>query len=226
MEGIKSIEYDNIYHGDCLDIMKGMDDDSVNLIIADPPYGIDYQSNYKKEKFDKLENDNTFLLDWIDEAYRVLKPGGAIYCYTRWDVYNVWFDKLQEKHKIKNTIIWYKRGGGLGDLKGAYMFNHEFIIYAVKGRHILNGKRESDVWEVSKGNTSKYLHPTQKPTELAERIILKSSVENDVVLIPFLGSGNDVIACIENNRRYIGIEKEDHYFEKVDTRIKNYTRVS
>lgn len=214
------LEINKIYNMDCTEGMKLMKDGSVDLIIADPPYGIDYQSNFKKDKFNKLENDNKVLLDWIDEAYRVLKPNGAIYCYTRWDVYNLWFEKIKEKLKIKNIIIWYKKGGGLGDLKGAYIFNHEFIIYAVKGRHILNGKRENDVWDISKGSTSKYIHPTQKPIELAEKIINKSSNENEIVLIPFIGSGNDIIGCLNTNRQYIGFELDENYFNIANDRIK------
>lgn len=219
------MELNKIYNMDCLEGMKSIDDNSIDLIIADPPYGIDYQSNFKKDKFNKIKNDKNILLEWIDEAYRVLKPNGAIYCYTRWDVYSIWADKLQEKHKVKNVIIWYKRGGGLGDLKGSYIFNHEFILYAVKDRHLLNGKRESDVWEISKGNTSKYIHPTQKPIELAEKIINKSSSENNVILIPFVGSGNDILACINTNRNYIGFELDTGYFNIANERINTNNKL-
>jgi len=112
-----------------------------------------------------------------------------------------------------------QKGGGLGDLKGAYIFNHEFIIYATKGRHILNGKRENDVWEVKKDNVSSYLHPTQKPVELGEKIIRKSSDECGVVLIPFAGSGSECVAAINTGRQFIGIEREEKYVEIANKRI-------
>ena len=125
-----SLKYNKIYNIDCLDGMKMIDDNSVDLIIADPPYGVSYQSNFRKDKFDTLKNDSVILSEWISEAFRILKEGGAIYCYTRWDVYPEWYNLIAEHFKIKNTIIWFKKGGGLGDLKGGYIYNHEFIIFA------------------------------------------------------------------------------------------------
>lgn len=131
-----------------------------------------------------------------------------------------WYNSVSEHFKVKNTIVWYKRGGGLGDLKGAYMFNHELIIYAVKGRHLLNGKRLNDVWEIPKDNVNKYLHPTQKPLDLSKRIIEKSTKENDVVLVPFVGSGSECVSAIELKRFFIGIEKEKEYVDIANKRIE------
>jgi DNA modification methylase len=194
------LKLNKIHHGDCLELMKDIPDKSIDLIIADPPYGMNYQSNFKKNKFNKITNDNVILIDWLFDAFRVLKDGGALYCYTRWDVFHEWYEHISELFKVKNTIIWFKRGGGLGDLKGAYMFNHEFIIYAVKGRHILNGKRLNDVWEIPKDNVNSYQHPTQKPLELSKRIIEKSSNENEIVLIPFAGSGSECVSATKLKR--------------------------
>ena len=216
------LELNKVHHGDCLELMKDIPDASVDLIIADPPYGVNYQSNYRKNKFKKLTNDNVIMTEWLDDAYRVLKDDGALYCYTRWDVFSEWFESISKHFKVKNTIVWYKRGGGLGDLKGAYIFNHEFIIYAVKGRHLLNGKRLNDVWEIPKDNVNKYLHPTQKPLDLSKRIIEKSTKENDVVLVPFAGSGSECVSAIELKRFFIGIEKEKEYVDIANKRIEEH----
>jgi len=210
-----------IIQGDCLEIMKDIPTGSIDMILTDPPYGINYQSNFRKDKFNKIKNDNGILLEFIDDAFRVLKDGGAMYLFTRWDVYNEWYVKVNEKFKIKNCIVWHKRGGGLGDLKGAYMFNHEFCIFAVKGRHILNNKRISDVWEIKKDAASKYKHPTQKPVELFQNIVEKSSNKGDVVLDMFAGSGTTGIACINTKRNYILIEKDEKYCDIIQERIKN-----
>jgi DNA modification methylase len=222
-ELIGSLELNRIYQMDCLEGMRLMPDKSVDLVIADPPYGVNYQSNFRKEKFNKITDDDIFNTGWIYEAHRTLKDGAAIYCYTRWDVYHEWRQALiNAGFKIKNVIIWYKKGGGLGDLKGAYIFNHEFIIYAVKGRHILNGKRTNDVWEIAKDAPTEYVHPTQKPVELALKIIGKSSAnEGDVVLIPFVGSGNDCIASVRTNRKFIRFEREPEYIEIANKRLDN-----
>ena len=216
------LELNKVHHGDCLELMKDIPDASVDLIIADPPYGVNYQSNYRKNKFKKLTNDNVIMTEWLDDAYRVLKDDGALYCYTSWDVFSEWFESISKHFKVKNTIVWYKRGGGLGDLKGAYIFNHEFIIYAVKGRHLLNGKRLNDVWEIPKDNVNKYLHPTQKPLDLSKRIIEKSTKENDVVLVPFAGSGSECVSAIELKRFFIGIEKEKEYVDIANKRIEEH----
>lgn len=208
-----------VIQGDCLEIMKDIEDNSIDMILTDPPYGISYQSNFRKDKFNKIENDDVVSLEFIDEAYRVLKDGGAMYLFTRWDVYGEWYNKINEQFKIKNCIVWHKRGGGLGDLKGAYMFNHEFCIYAVKGRHILNNKRISDVWEIKKDAPSTYEHPTQKPVELFQNIIKKSSNEGDIVLDMFAGSGTTGVACKNLNRNYILIEKEQEYIDIINKRL-------
>ncbi|UNO50910.1 DNA-methyltransferase [Alicyclobacillus acidoterrestris] len=210
-----------IYQIPCEDGLKLLPDESVDLVIADPPYGIKFRSNIRKVRFDAIDNDDTFNFDWIDEAYRVLKVGGAIYCYTRWDVYPQWFDKITDKFKVKNTIVWYKKGGGLGDLRGAYMFNHEFIIYGVKGRHVLNGKRTNDVWEIQKDSVNSYEHPTQKPLALSQRIIEKSSNEGDIVLIPFCGSGSECVSATTLKRNFVSFETNPQYIEIANKRLDN-----
>ena len=75
-----------LLHGDCLEFLKDIPDKSVDLILTDPPYGIGFQSNYRKQRFKKIENDTNILIEWLDEAKRILKDTGAIYCFTRWDV--------------------------------------------------------------------------------------------------------------------------------------------
>lgn len=197
-----------------------MQDNSVDLILTDPPYGIDFQSNKRKNKFEKIENDKKFFFEWLDEARRVLKDTGAFYCFTRWDVYPEWFAAVKDRFSIKNCIVWFKRGGGLGDLKKAYMYNHEFIIYCANKNHRLNGKRRNDVFEFAKDAPSSYVHPTQKPILLLSEIIEKSSNENDVVLDMFMGSGSTGVACMNTGRKFIGIELDDKYFEIAKQRIE------
>lgn len=196
-----------------------MPDKSVDLILTDPPYAINYQSNYRKTKFEKIKNDDCINYKWLDEAKRILKDTGALYFFTRWDVYPEWKRCIDGKFKIKNCIVWFKRGGGLGDLKKGYIYNHEFIIYCAEKKHRLNGKRRNDVFEFSKDNPTKYVHPTQKPVELLTEIIERSSNEGGVVLDCFMGSGSTGVACINTNRQFIGIELDETYFEIAKQRI-------
>lgn len=208
-----------LLNGDCLELMKDIPDKSIDLILTDPPYGIGFQSNYRKEKFAKIQNDNSINCEFLDECKRILKDTGAIYCFTRWDVYPEWANQFNRRFKIKNLIVWFKRGGGLGDLKKGYIYNHEFIIYSAMEKHRLNGKRRNDVFEFAKESGIKYLHPTQKPIQLLEEIIRRSSNENDIVLDCFMESGSTGVACINTNRRFIGIELDKNYFEIAKNRI-------
>ncbi|MTV50839.1 site-specific DNA-methyltransferase [Heliobacillus mobilis] len=216
---LDELTLDTIHHMDIKDGLKMLPDNSIDLIIADPPYGINYRSGSRKRKFTAIQNDNIIMADWLANAYRVLKDGGAFYCYTRWDVYTQWFQRLSQQFKIKNCIVWQKNGGGMGDLRGAYSPAHEFLIFAVKGRHILKGKRISDVWVVPRDPAVTYIHPTQKPVKLAEMIIEKSSQPGDVVLVPFCGSGGDCVAAKRMGRRFIAFDVEKQYVEAASERV-------
>ena len=209
-----------LWHGDCLELMKNIPDGSVDLVLTDPPYGIDFQSNFRKNKFNKIENDIAVNAEFLDECKRVLKDTGAFYCFTRWDVYPSWIEQISKRFKVKNCIVWFKRGGGLGDLKKGYIYNHEFIIYCAEKNHRLNGKRRNDVFEFAKDAPSTYVHPTQKPISLLKEIIERSSNEGGVVLDCFMGSGSTGVACANTNRRFIGIELDDGYFNIAKKRIE------
>ena len=218
------IEY-SIMHGDCLELMKDIPDNSIDLILTDPPYGIDFQSNYRKSKFGKIKNDCSVNSAWLDEAKRVLKDTGAIYCFTRWDVYPEWLEQFNSRFKVKNCIVWFKRGGGLGDLKKGYIYNHEFVIYCPEKNHRLNGKRRNDVFEFSKDAPTTYVHPTQKPVDLLREIIERSSNVGDTVLDCFMGSGSTGVACVNAGRRFIGMELDEKYFESAKQRIESAVNV-
>ena len=209
-----------LWNGDCLELMKNIPDGSVDLVLTDPPYGIDFQSNFRKNKFNKIDNDSIINAEFLDECKRVLKDTGAIYCFTRWDVYPNWFEQISKRFKVKNCIVWFKRGGGLGDLKKGYIYNHEFIIYCAEKNHRLNGKRRNDVFEFAKDAPSTYVHPTQKPISLLKEIIERSSNEGGVVLDCFMGSGSTGVACVNTNRRFIGIELDEGYFNIAKKRIE------
>lgn len=109
----------------------------------------------------------------------------------------------------------------INDLKGAYAKQTEFILYAVKGRHILNGRRDSDVLYYNRVVGNKQLHQNQKPLDLCKFLINKSSQPNDVVLDCFMGSGTTGVACLQTNRNFIGIELDKDYYEVANKRIKD-----
>ena len=214
-----------LYQGDCLEVMDGIKDKSVDLIVTDPPYLMDYQSNRRKkeDRFDKIKNDkgNYMLIqDYLEECHRIMKDNTAIYCFCSW--HNIDFFKGEfEKHfKLKNIIVWNKNNHGTGDLKGSYAPKHEFILYGHKGRCLNKSKRLSDVINCDKVKSKDMVHSTEKPIELLAKFIKMSTNENDVILDCFMGSGSTGVACINTNRKFIGIELDENYFNIAKQRIE------
>lgn len=209
-----------LYQGDCLALMKEMPDKSVDLVITDPPYGINFVSNYRQHTYDKIENDDklSWLDEFVDECFRVLKDNTAIYCFCSWHKIDVFKQAFQRKFKIKNIIVWEKNNTSMGDLKGSYAPKHEFCLFAHKGRRLLNGFRFPDVIK-AKRTGNKY-HPTEKPVDLTELFVNASSNEQEIILDPFMGSGSTGVACVNTGRNFIGMEIDGGYFEIAKKRIE------
>ena len=215
----------HLIKGDCLDVMpKKIDSNIVSLIVTDPPYGIDYKSNKRvKKNFDKILNDNDIsklIPEYFKECYRVLKKDGAIYVFCSW--HNIDFFKIEfEKYfTLKNIIVWNKNNHGAGDLKGSYAPKYELILYGYKNRKTLNGTRVADVLEYDKIPGNKLTHPTEKPLDLLKLFIHKSSNLGDIVFDGFMGTGSCCLACKELDRKFIGIELDDKYFDIACNRIR------
>ena len=209
----------DLRHGDCLELMKNIPDGSVDLVLTDPPYGMDFQSHRRKEVYAKIKNDTS--LEWLDgyfaECSRILKDDTAIYCFCSWHNVDIFKKAFEKYFKLKNIIVWVKNNHGSGDLKASYAPKHEFILYGNKGRRTFYGKRMEDVIFANK--TKNENHPTEKPIDLLEQFINNSTEKNAVVFDGFMGSGSCGVACINTNRNFIGIEIDDEYFKIANERI-------
>ena len=207
--------------GDSRELIKQLPDESISLIVQDPPYGVNYQSGMRAEAFDVLQGDAEADFSILPELYRVLKNHSAIYTYTSWHVYEMWKSELAKYFTVKNMCIWAKGGGGMGDLEGAFAVDFEICIYAVKGRHILNSPRSGAVWKLRKDAGADYVHPTQKPMSAMEMPILKSSKAGDIVLDPYMGSGTTAMAALNCGRRFIGFEIDPKHHAEAVKRVNN-----
>ena len=149
-----------------------------------------------------------------------MKDNTAIYCFCSW--HNIDFFKIEFENyfKLKNIIVWNKNNHGSGDLKGSYAPKHEFILFGHKGRSLLREKRIPDVIDCLKIPSNKLTHPTEKPQELLEIFIKQSSNVGDIVFDGFMGTGSCGIACINTNRKFIGIELDEGYFNIASKRIE------
>lgn len=191
--------------GDCLEVMKTMADKSVDIIIADPPYGMEFQSNFRIQKHAKITGDDRFPVEVIAEFNRLARK--AVYVFCRWD-------NLSELPKPKSVLVWVKNNWSMGDLLHEHGRQWEAICFYPQEEHEFI-KRIPDVIEANR--TGNDFHPTQKPVELIEQLIAANV--GDVVFDPFLGSGTTAIAAKQLNRNFIGIEISPEYIKIAQDRL-------
>lgn len=190
------------------DVERLLDGAEPGVMWADPPYGIDFQSNYREQtpQFEKIRGDETPMLGFLPHATEV--PVWYVCC--RWDVAPEFMQAVvSEGYDLKNWIVWYKPGGGMGDLEAQYIPNHETVLYASGGRVPLSSGRDSDVWEVTKDDVNEYQHPTQKPVSLAERAFRNHA--DGAIYDPCAGSGMSLIAAENEGRTCYACEIDPGY---------------
>jgi DNA modification methylase len=174
-------------------ILSELPDNSVDVILTDPPYGIEFDQNrYHAADLGTVANDSTlkFLDHVVPEFDRVLNDTGHLYMFTRWDAYLEMAKPLKEQFGLSTVVVWDKDDGGhgMGDLTN-WAPRHEWAIHCRREDSELNGRppnviRHQDV----RFTDEPKMHPTQKPRGLVEEIITASSDVGDVVLDPFGGS--------------------------------------
>lgn len=208
-----------LFQGDCLDILPTLPAASVDLVLCDPPYGMKFRSNYRKVRHDAIANDEG--VDWLprfcDEMARVMKPDSAAYLFCSFHQIDVFKQEIERVLTLKNVLVWEKNNTSMGDLKGDFAPKVEFVILAHKGRALIRGKRDPNIFRFAR--TGNDLHPTQKPVDLCEYLADKFSDVGGVVLDPFMGSGTTGVAAVNTGRDFIGIEKDPGYFAIAERRI-------
>lgn len=240
----------DLYCGNSFNILKKLEEKSVDLIFADPPYFLSSNgmtnSGGKMVSVNKGDWDTSLTFkekhkynrEWLKLCKNVMKDDGTIWVSgTLHNIYSIGFALEEEGFKILNNITWQKTNPPPN--LGCRNFTHstETVIWAKKDlkkakhyfnyeemKKVNNNKQMKDVWSGSltkKSEKSYGKHPTQKPLYLLRRIITASSKIDSIVLDPFLGSGTTGVACKELNRKFIGIELEKNYLEIAKKRIKN-----
>ena len=207
--------------GDCLELMKTIPDGSVDMVLTDPPYGMSFVSGFRKVAFNAIANDSS--LEWIDdlasELHRITKDDTAHYVFCSYHHIDKFKQAFERHFKIKNILTWVKNNTSMGDLKGDFAPKTEFILFMQKGRCLIRGKRDCNVLQYAR--TGNELHPTQKPVDMLEFLISKFSDESMVICDPFMGSGSTGVAAKNTNRKFIGIELDQNYFEIAKKRIQD-----
>lgn len=250
-----------LYHGDSLNLLKELPENSVDMIFADPPYHLSNggftvhagkQVSVNKGEWDVsngFKKDFEFHLNWIKECKRVLRPSGTIWISgTYHSIYSCGFALKVSGYKILNDIAWYKHSAPPNLSCRYFTASHETLIWAIKdkfAKHTFNydkmrngnwsedflknpGKQMRSVWSISASQSweKKFgKHPTQKPFNLLERIVLASTKEGDIVLDPFTGSSTTGLAAFTNKRKFIGIDTEKDYLELSKNRFKELNSI-
>jgi len=209
--------------GDCLERMKEIPDGSVDMVLTDPPYGMDFQSQRKKDKTDwapKIKNDKKPFVWWVMQAAECLKDGGCMMCFCRWDSWGAFSFAIELAGlTIKSQIVWDKMAHTTGDLKGAPGNRHEIAIFAVKGRFTFHGPRPQTLGSFKKVSHINQQHPNEKPTDLMEWLVTHYCPRGGTIFDPFTGVSPVGVACVNTGRNFIGIELDPTYFAIAEYRI-------
>ena len=235
----------DLRHGDCLEVMKDIPDNSIDLVVTDCPYhivsggctniprkdepsGIFNRRNtftQKNAKSGKLfDNNDIKFKDWLPDVYRVLKDG--THCYIMINARNL--KELQQEaenvgFKFQNIIIWNK---GNVTPNRYYLNAYEMILMLRKGKaKNINNMGCKNIVDIKNIRENK-LHPTEKPVELNELFTKNSSELGDTILDPFMGVGSCGLACKNTNRNFIGIELDEKYFNIAKERIESIDKFS
>lgn len=206
----------NLTHGDAVEWLTGLADESVDLIFTDPPYGIDYAQFDQTKPYPDIAEDILSLLTRVfKECYRVLGHDRVLL---------VWFDI---RHYARLTtvlrdtgffvyahpIVWCKEGGsGMLPTRAHYARNYETLLYASKGTRELNAPGVFDWLILPKMTFDARVHPVQKPIVLLKRFIEQHSLPGELVIDPFAGSGSTIIAALQLKRKAAGCELDDNFY--------------
>ena len=222
----------NLYNDDCIKKFATMPRNEVDAIITDPPYKISRDNNFKtmnRAGIDFGEWDKDFdLVDWIKYCEPVLKKGGNIVIFNSWKNMSYIVDELEKNNfEVKDLIRWEKTNPMPRNRDRRFITDYEVAVWAVKKGDKWTFNRLSETYErpeIICGVTSRKEkidggHPTQKPVEVMEWLIKRLSNENDIILDPFMGSGSTGVACKNTNRRFIGIELNEDYYNMAIKRL-------
>ena len=238
-----------LYHGDSINILNQLAENSIDMIFADPPYNLSNGGfsvhagrmvSVNKGYWDVsrgFQDDYAFHYRWLEACKRVLKPHGTLWVSgTYHSIYQCGHALQSLGYHILNDISWFKPNASPNLSCRFFTASHETIIWArkdKKAKHIFNYNLMKDgswpedklkkpnlqmrsVWSLGtpKPEEKKYgKHPTQKPLDLLNRIVLASTNKGDVILDPFAGSSTTGIAAAINDRKFVGIDLEKKYLE-------------
>ena len=240
-----------LYQEDALAGARRIEDGSVDLIVADPPYGLGKDYGNDSDTLRGAEY-LAWTRAWLELYLPKLKPAGSLYIFLTWQHSPEVFSLLKTRMVMLNEIIWDRRVPSMGGSTRRYSSVHDTIGFFAMGRDhyfdldavripydaatkkarsrsIFVGKKwlevgynPKDVWSITRlhrQDPERADHPTQKPLELVERMVLASSPPEGLVVDPFMGSGTTAVAAARHRRRFAGFELNPSYFRIAQERV-------
>ena len=224
----------NIIHSDSMDYLKGMDENSVDFIFTDPPYNLSKYStgNIRFKNRSDINNDiakwdkDFDPCDYKDEFLRVLKPTGNLFVFSSYNTIGRWHEIYDPIFDTFQFFIWHKTNPVPKFMKAGFLNSCEMIVCMWNKGHIWNFGKQNEMHNFYQSpicmqpeRLKNPKHPTQKPVKLLKHIIQMASNENDVIFDPFMGVGSTGVAALELNRKFIGVEINQEYFDASKKRL-------
>jgi len=235
---MSKLPVNQVVKGDCLRVMKEFPKSSVDFVLTDPPYNILISSmDVKREKrmkfsdggpiirtqheWDEIDDYRLWTEKWLRECSRVLKEDCNLATFTAAQYMTIIADVLEDEgFEWRNQFCWVKSNPVPHLRKVNFAFGIENVVWMSRGKNVFN-------WE--EGHQPNYFthpvisggHPTQKPLEMMKIFVKYLSKRGQTVLDPFCGSGTTLVAAQKLGRDWIGIEKNEEYFEMAKKRITN-----
>ena len=218
----------DLKHGDCLELMKDIPDGSVDLVLTDPPYmiatvGAGIYKQADKQYVKELDGiKDGFDEKVLDEICRVMKKINVYFFCSQKQIIPLIDYFVKKKNCNWNILSWHK-SNPVPACGNKYLTDTEFVLFFREKGVKIYGEYETKftyyVTPLNQKDKKQYEHPTIKPVKILQNLIVNSTLENGVVLDCFMGSGSTGVACVNTNRRFIGIELDDKYFEIAKQRI-------
>ena len=224
-----------ILRADSRDMIKRIPDNSVDFILTDPPYNLGQHStgNIPLPGRSAMNNDvaEWDMIDfnpeeWADEFIRILKPTGNLFIFTSYNQLGRWYNCLDHKFDTSNFMIWHKTNPAPKIFKAGFLNSCEMIFTCWNKKHTWNFISQAEMHNFIESSIcmkperlSNPKHPAQKPVAILRKMIEIASNENDIIFDPFMGVGSTGVAALDLNRRFLGIEINETYFEAAKKRI-------
>ena len=234
----RELMWNRIYKMDALVGLKRLADNSVDLVVTDPPYNIAAKDRSTMQRgkivstmqawgawdcYHPFDYD-ILIMSVISECYRVLKPGGALYMFTAREQNGFFIRQAVARGFVyRNQLTIVKKNPLPSFSKSNWRSAFETCLYVTKGKpKKFNFVSQADCKNVFHYSNTRHLtkHPTEKPLDFIKLLVRVSSNENDLVLDPFMGSGTTAAACKELGRNFLGFELEPEYIKMANERLK------